>query len=271
LGGLGCQVIEARHFSKLLGTPFGISLDIEDVDEFFFQKIEKKLRCWSSLFLSLLGRAIIANSILLSILWYFIHIWARSDVVIRQIKGSIRNYVWSGTEAWTQARVNWDNCCAMKSHGGIGLIDPDEALTTLTNKWIVRAMDPGTSTLHILLRHRLGKLRPTRTGTWPPTMHWALIHGFSAPKGSRIWNQLMKSWQVMNKFLQAIPPRNKNKVLQVNLWWTMHFIGGNFGYSLVRVGQLSRKGLRNVGQLWNSHTRSLGTIKIRVPPFGHTN
>ena len=69
-----------------------------------------------------------------------------------------------------QARVNWDNCCIAKSHGGIGLIDPDEALTALTYKWIVCALEPGTSTLHILLRHCLAHLQPIRTGTWPTTL-----------------------------------------------------------------------------------------------------
>jgi hypothetical protein len=31
----GCQVAQTKDLSKLLGTPFGISLDIDDVDAFF--------------------------------------------------------------------------------------------------------------------------------------------------------------------------------------------------------------------------------------------
>jgi hypothetical protein len=201
------------HLSKLLGTPFGITLDVADVDEFLYQKIEKKLWYWSTLYLSLPARAIIANSIFLSMLWYFIHLWAGSDAVIWRIRGSIWNYVWSGTDVRTQARVNWDDCCAAKSHGGIGLIDPNEALTALTCKWIVHALEPGTSALHILLRHHLVHLRPTRTGTWPATLQWVMIHKLSAPRGTRLWNRLIKSWRVMNRFIQVVLPRNKDEVL----------------------------------------------------------
>jgi hypothetical protein len=40
---LGCQVAVERNLSKLLGTPFGLSLDVSDIDKFLFQKIQKKL------------------------------------------------------------------------------------------------------------------------------------------------------------------------------------------------------------------------------------
>ena len=49
----GCQVAGDRHLSKLLGMPFGIAQDVADVDEFLYQKIEKKLQYWSTLYVSL--------------------------------------------------------------------------------------------------------------------------------------------------------------------------------------------------------------------------
>jgi hypothetical protein len=74
LGIFGYQVAVDRHLTKLPKTPFGISLEVADIDEFLFQKIKKKLRYWTTLFLSLPARAIVANSIPLLTLWYFIHI-----------------------------------------------------------------------------------------------------------------------------------------------------------------------------------------------------
>jgi hypothetical protein len=70
----GCQVVVEKNLIKLLGTPFGLDLDVADVDEFLFQKIQKDLQYWSSIFLSLAARAIIVNSVLLSTTWYFIHL-----------------------------------------------------------------------------------------------------------------------------------------------------------------------------------------------------
>jgi hypothetical protein len=40
----GCQVAVECNLSKLLGMPFGMSLDITDVDNFLLQKIQKKLK-----------------------------------------------------------------------------------------------------------------------------------------------------------------------------------------------------------------------------------
>jgi hypothetical protein len=195
LQSFGCQIAQTQDLSKLLGTPFGISLETNDVDAFLQQKITKKLNYWNSQFLSLTARRVIVNSILLSTLWFFIHIWAGSNSIIKKIRASLRDYLWSGTEVRAIARVGWDDCCADKKVGGLNLI---EALVALTSKWVLRALEPGTSTLHILLRYRLGKLRPTRAGTWPPSLHWALTSKFYAPRGTRIWNRLIQSWKQMN-------------------------------------------------------------------------
>ena len=58
--------------SKLLGTPFGINLNTPNVEKLFYSKIsKKKLDYWSTMKLSLGGRIVICNHILLSTLWFF--------------------------------------------------------------------------------------------------------------------------------------------------------------------------------------------------------
>jgi hypothetical protein len=85
------------------------------------------------------------------------------------------------------------------------------------SKWVTKALEPGSSSLQILLRHRLSKLRPVSPGTWPTLLQWAMVHKFSVPRGSRIWNRLIKSWKLMSKLIEAVPPRNADEVLQVNI------------------------------------------------------
>lgn len=65
----GCQIAAPGELSKLLGTPFGISVESVDVDAFLATKITAKLKFWTTTQLSFAGRSVIVNSILLSTLW----------------------------------------------------------------------------------------------------------------------------------------------------------------------------------------------------------
>ena len=100
--------------SKLLGTPFGLNLNVKDVDNFLYRKIARKLDYWSTMKLSLAGQAIICNQVLLSTLWFFITVWGGSNKILRKIRGAIRNYLWSGKEQLTRTRINWRECCLKK-------------------------------------------------------------------------------------------------------------------------------------------------------------
>jgi hypothetical protein len=48
-----------RNVSKLLGTPFGLKLDTQDIDAFFLEKVNNKLRYWMNVQFSLVGQATI--------------------------------------------------------------------------------------------------------------------------------------------------------------------------------------------------------------------
>ena len=72
----------------------------------------------------------------------------------------------------------------------------------------------------------------------------------------RRWKK--KSWRLLNKSIDAVPPRNQDEVLHVSLWWTTHFRGARFGYSLTRASFLFRRGLRCIGDVWDLHR---GTFK----------
>ena len=125
---------EEGNLSKLLGTPFGLILDIKDIDQFFYNKIAKKLVYYGSMKLSLAGKIVICNQVLLSTLWFFITVWGVSNKVLRKIRGDIRNYMWSGKKQLTRTRVSWQECCLKKKYGGLGLVDPEEAKTSLLAK-----------------------------------------------------------------------------------------------------------------------------------------
>ena len=85
--------IPEGNISKLLGSPFGLSVSTADIDHFLMEKIRKKLTYWTSTKLSVAGRRLIVNQVLLSTLWYFIGVWAGSRKVIKQIQTLLRNYL----------------------------------------------------------------------------------------------------------------------------------------------------------------------------------
>ena len=134
--------------SKLLGTPFGLNLNTHDVDRFLYNKISKKLDYWSTMKLSLAGRVVICNRVLLSTLWFFITIWGGSNKILRSIRGAIRNYLWYGKKQLIRTRVSWKVCYMKKKVGGLGLVDPEVAKISLMCKWIVKAMEPGDLTFN---------------------------------------------------------------------------------------------------------------------------
>lgn len=94
-----------RDSSKLLGTPFGLHLELQNVYQIFIDRIKAKLKYWSSTHLSLRGRPFIVNHMLMSFLWYFITVWVGSKKVWGKVKAVFPNYLWCGSANTTHTRV----------------------------------------------------------------------------------------------------------------------------------------------------------------------
>ncbi|KAG0623283.1 hypothetical protein M758_3G162400 [Ceratodon purpureus] len=253
LSSFGCSIAPPQALSKLLGTPFGISLNTVDVDEFLAAKVSKKLRYWTTIHLSLAGRAVIVNSVLLSTLW---------------IRASLRNFLWAGTEESSRSRVRWTDCCASKATGGLGIVDPDEALVALMGKWVLKGLEPGISPLHQLLRHRLAGIRPPGPVHWPRSLQYSLLARFSASQGSQLWQRLVQSWRLLSPLVDAVPPQNFEEVQNTHLWWTTHFVGQNFGFTEARASQLAQSGLSCLQDLWEPGSTSLRPWPALCRDFG---
>ena len=99
--------------------------------------------------------------------------------------------------------------------GGLNIINPKEALYALMAKWIIMALSPGESNLHILLKFWLRKIKPDRRGQWPPSLQWSLTQKFSTPIGYRVWNWLIKGWKAFSPQLRYLPPKSGYEVLNI--------------------------------------------------------
>ena len=75
--------------------------------------------------LSLAGRIIVANHVLLSTMWHTVSVWMFDKHVIRIVKACIRGFLWVGNRKDNvAAKVSWSTLILPKSKGGLGLIDP---------------------------------------------------------------------------------------------------------------------------------------------------
>jgi hypothetical protein len=166
------QWAEGGEISKLLGAPFGMDITTEDANSFLMAKIEKKLMYWVTVRLNSAGREVIANSVLVSSLLYFLAIWGDTADGIKRITRKIRNFYWAGTTQQARAWVAWQTCCLKRCDGGLNLIDHQEATTALMAKWVVVACELGTSNFKAMLRCCLSSFQPHSRGKWNPGLQW---------------------------------------------------------------------------------------------------
>lgn len=69
-----------------------------------------------------MSRGTMANSILLSLLFFFFSVWGGTKKGVAKLKSSILNYIAASKVERSRARVSWIQCCQKKEEGGINLI-----------------------------------------------------------------------------------------------------------------------------------------------------
>lgn len=216
---LGVTWASNEEVSKLLGAPFGLSLSTSNVNDFLHDRLAKKLTHWSNLKINPTGRAVVANSILLSSLFFFMSVWGGTKQGVKRIKSTISNYLAFGKAGRARARVGWIQCCQMKKEGGINLINPEDTVAALMTKWLVKALEPGTSNLHLLLRHKLSQYQPYRGGRWCENLDFFSVPGHQARNGSITWNRVASVWKTMLHVTSFVKPRSWKELMNTSWWW----------------------------------------------------
>ena len=128
--------------------------------------------------------------------------------------------------------------------GGLNLIDAEEAMYALLTKWIIKALGLGDSNLQVALRHHLTRLQLDWRGRWPDSLKWTVTHKFIKYHGHQVSNQLLLAWRKFVPELDFATPKNKFEVFSTPLWYMTQFYSSSFGFSLVRVANLTRQGLQ---------------------------
>ena len=123
---------------RYLGCQVGINLPPEAHIQPLLLSLRKKLIFWSSKNLSLVGRLVISNQVLLSSMWYILSSWLFSRSLLSKLQRLIRNFLWGSTDFnYVRPKVAWKTIIAPTSQGGLGLVDPLMQCKALLAKFIV--------------------------------------------------------------------------------------------------------------------------------------
>ena len=150
---------------RYLGCQVGLELTAEQQIAPLLLSIRRKLIFWSSARLSLAGREMVANQVLLATMWYVTSCWIFSSSCISQVQRLIRNFLWSvKNRDATRAKVAWPVITLPTSHGGLGIVDPACQSRALIDKFVVLSLLPGAELWKMLLLHRLRECTPATGG-----------------------------------------------------------------------------------------------------------
>jgi hypothetical protein len=99
------------------------------------------------------------------------------------------NYLALGGIQRSRAKVGWLQCCQSRSQGGINLVNPKDAVAALMVKWVVKALESGSSNFHVMLRYRLSNYQAYQGGRWTNSLKFFMIKGHQSHQGSLGWNR----------------------------------------------------------------------------------
>jgi hypothetical protein len=174
--------------------------------------LKGKLINWSHSTLSLAGRILVANQVLLASIWYMAACWNPNPKMCCQVRGVIRNFIWGGKDTPARAKVKWETLALPTAQGGLGVTDPKLQSKALLAKLMVRGLAPGDE----LIRHNADQTRLPVHGKGPtnPDFNWLL----AAPKLKRLqawmWKSIIGAWLNVRTGLTKSDPTSGEEILR---------------------------------------------------------
>jgi len=146
--------------------------------------LKSKLITWSHNLLSLAGRILVANQVLLSSMWYLAACWNPNPRITTQIRGVIRNFIWGGKDAPARTKVKWETLILPAAQGGLGIIDLKAQSEALLAKLLIRGLFPGGEPWKEIIRSKVDQIKLPMHSMGPDIsdVNWI----FAAPKLKRI-------------------------------------------------------------------------------------
>jgi hypothetical protein len=156
---VGLKWLTEGEGTKYLGVLVGFHLPPKANFDRLMIALKSKLIAWNHNLLSLAGRILVANQVLLASMWYLAACWNPNPRMITQIKGVIHNFIWGGKDAPARAKVKWETLILPAAQGGLGIIDPKAQSEALLAKLLVRGLAPGGEPWKEIIRNKVDQIK----------------------------------------------------------------------------------------------------------------
>jgi len=152
---VGLQWVPEGKGVRYLGIQVGFHLPPKVNFDKMLSALKGKLINWSTCHLSLAGRILVANQVLLASMWYLAASWNPNPRMCSQVRGVVRNFIWGGKATTARMKVRWDTLILPTTKGGLGIIDPKTQSEALLAKLLVRGLAPRGEPWKELLRNKI--------------------------------------------------------------------------------------------------------------------
>lgn len=92
----GLKWLQPGEVTRYLGYPFGLHIAQKEKDNKMLSQIRKHMSRWAGNQLSLAGRIMVSNQVILSSIWYLASCTDISGQALKTARAIVRNYIWSG-------------------------------------------------------------------------------------------------------------------------------------------------------------------------------
>ena len=215
----GLKWLASGEVTRYLGYPFGIDIPQKEKDAKMLNQIRKHLLRWSANKLSLAGRIMVSNQVVLSSIWYLASCTDFSGKSLKLARAAVRNYIWSGKrDSRARARVRWNTAVLPIVRGGVKILDPEWQASALLVKLLIRGMAVGYEPWKSLVRHRVSQTKQSRHGRWPAHANWIMNNAHLVQQGSTMWQGVMKAWGTIQAGLEQQDPQSWSEIARQPLY-----------------------------------------------------
>ena len=274
----GFKWLQPGEVTKYLGYPFGTQLSQHENDNKMLGQICKHLHRWAGHKLSLAGRIMVSNQVILSSIWYLASCMDFSNQALKLVRATVRNYMWSGKkDTVARARVKWATAVLPIVRGGVKIIDPQWQASALQVKLLIRGMSNGYEPWKSLVRHRVAQTRQSRRGRWPNNANWIMNNPHLATQGSTMWQGVMKAWNTLQSGIEQQTPSSWAEIMRQPLFGNRLLTNesgiqwgtearSNMRWWAERGFQSLKDIIRENGQRWRTFQELIHLRKTRVVP-----
>ena len=209
----GLKWLVPGEVTRYLGFPFGLHIEQKEKDSKMLSQIRKHLSRWAGNKLSLAGRIMVSNQVILSSIWYLASCTDISGQALKTARAMVRNYIWSGQkESFARVRVKWATAVLPIVRGGVKIMDPQWQASALLVKLLVRGLSVGYEPWKALVRYRVEQTKQSRRGKWPSHANWIMNAHNIVKQGSSMWQGVMKAWSTIQSGLEQQDPDNWTEI-----------------------------------------------------------